>query len=225
MKSNEMQSKAMHWCWWQDKLTVVFFSTENNGSKFDEWKEELLEKIFQALSQKGIIAVWPHLARHEVVGGRRQVEGQGHRQGRPQHRAPRARALGLQLVSPDIESVIIIMITSHNCHSIKTYFSNLVCSRTCSWILWSSAFFSDICFLRELKSVKILETSIKEIWHLWSQIDQGPIKNCCTFYRALSLSPPVIVASALLTSSSLARVSFSSSLIGQEMKCRPLIGQ
>lgn len=83
MKSNEMQSKAMHWCWWQDKLTVVFFSTENNGSKFDEWKEELLEKIFQALSQKGIIAVWPHLARHEVVGGRRQVEGKGHRQGRP----------------------------------------------------------------------------------------------------------------------------------------------
>ena len=85
--------------------------------------------------QKGLykcvcIAVWPHLARHEVVGGRRQVEGQGYRQGRPQHRATRAWALGLQLVGPDIESVIII--TSHKCHSIKTYFSNLVCSRTCS---------------------------------------------------------------------------------------------
>ena len=117
--------------------------------------EELLEKIFPALSQKGVIALWLHLARHEVVGGRRQVEGQGHRQGRPKHRAP--RALGLQLVGPDIKSVIII--TSHNCHSIKTYFNNFVCSRTCSWILWSSAFFSDICFLRELKSVKILETS------------------------------------------------------------------
>ena len=55
-------------------------------------------------------------------------------------------------------------------------------------------------------------------------INQNPIKNCFTFYRALSLSPPVIADRALLTSTSLARVSLSSSLIGQEMKCRPLIG-
>ena len=42
------------------------------------------------------------LARHEVVGGRRQVDGEGDREGRPQHPAPRAR--GLQLVCPDITS-------------------------------------------------------------------------------------------------------------------------
>ena len=84
---------------------------DQNFLRLGEWKEEFLQ-MFPALFQKGInvyTAVWLHLARHEVVGGRRQVEGQGHRQGRPQHRAPRARALGLQLVSPDIESVIIII--------------------------------------------------------------------------------------------------------------------
>ena len=84
---------------------------DQNFLRLGEWKEEFLQ-MFPALFQKGInvyTALWPHLARHEVVGGRRQVEGQGHRQGRPQHRAPRARALGLQLVCPDIESVIIII--------------------------------------------------------------------------------------------------------------------
>ena len=156
-----------------------------------------------------------HLPRHEVVGDRRQVEGEGHRQGRPQHPAPRAR--GLQLVCPDNTRS---GVTFTNCCSIKTYFSNLVCSRTCSWTLWSSAFFSDICFLRELKSVKILKNFLYYM-RFYASFDQyliiqDPLKIYIFWYlyRALSLSPPVMAARASLTSSSLDRVSLSSSLIG-----------
>ena len=48
----------------------------------------------------------PYLTRQEVVGGRRHVEGQRDSQGGAHH--PATWAGHLQLVSPDIKSVIII---------------------------------------------------------------------------------------------------------------------